>query len=198
MTQKEKELIPTNETGVETNTESYVDLEDQKQAETFYSTVKERLLSVNGWHSLAGTGTADFQLTDDKGNEIKRKPQPGDHFRISIPAPGTVTGQGYDWVRVEAIEEEQDLTAIRVRPATNPQNERNDIAHFFSDEATSSFIVKKQGNRITAGVYGRNEKPNTDTEKVVDKLRNAAVATGAISGFSKIQWKSLVNGFVRK
>jgi hypothetical protein len=45
-------------------------------------------------------------------------------------------------------------------------------------------------------VYGRNEKPNLDTEKLADKLRNAAVAAGAITAFSKLQWKSLVNGLV--
>jgi hypothetical protein len=47
-------------------------------------------------------------------------------------------------------------------------------------------------------VYGRNEKPNTDTETLSDKARNAAVAGGAITGFSKLQWKSLVNGLVKK
>jgi len=85
-----------------------------------------------------------------------------------------------------------------VRPATNPKNERKDIAHFFSEASTSSFIVKRDGNKITAAVYGRNEKPNTNTEKVTDKIRNAAIAAGAISGLSKLQWKSLVNGLVKK
>jgi hypothetical protein len=47
-------------------------------------------------------------------------------------------------------------------------------------------------------VYGRNEKPNTKAETAVDKARNTAVATGAISGFAKLQWKSLVNGLVNK
>jgi hypothetical protein len=36
------------------------------------------------------------------------------------------------------------------------------------------------------------------TETLIDKLRNATIATGAISGFSKLQWKSLVNGLVKK
>ena len=87
---------------------------------------------------------------------------------------------------------------MRVRPATNPNNDRQDVAHFFSDEATSNFMVKREGTTITAAVYGRNEKPNTGAEKAVDKARNTAVATGAVSGFSKLQWKSLVNGFLKK
>ena len=78
----------------------------------------------------------------------------------------------------------------------NSLNDNPDIAHFFSEDSSSSFSVKREGNRIIAGVYGRNEKPNVDAESVVDKIRNTAVAAGAISGFAKIQWKSLVNSLV--
>lgn len=101
-------------------------------------------------------------------------------------------------MQIEAIEEEENCIGIRVRPATNPTNDRKDVAHFFDEETTSSFLVKREGKKVTVGVYGRNEKPNTNTETVVDKLRNAAIAAGAISGFSKLQWKSLVNGLVKK
>ena len=83
-----------------------------------------------------------------------------------------------------------------MRPASNPLSDQRDVAHFFKDSATSSFIIKKEDLKVVAGVYGRNEKPNTDTEHIMDKIRNTAIATGAIAGFAKIQWKSLVNGFV--
>ena len=194
---KKNNLIPENEEGIETNTESRVDLENKEKANTFFEMVKDRLRHVDVWHELAGKATADFALTDAAGNEISRPVQKGDHFRIDIPAPGSVTGEGYDWVRVEEIEERPDYLAIMVRPASNPNNKDQDIAHFFSDSATSSFIVKKKGLQITAGVYGRNEKPNTAVNRAVDKIRNTAIATGAVAGFSKIQWKSLVNGLVK-
>ncbi len=187
---------PENEKGIQTNTESSRELETEQEANQFFSKLKQRLMNVNGWHEIAGKATADFQLTDEKGRETHRKLQIGDHLRISIPGPGTVTGSGYDWVRVEKLEEETDCLAIHVRPATNPLNEDESIAHFFGDDATSTFMVKREGNKVTAGVYGRNEQPNTDAEKTVDKIRNVAVATGAVAGFSKLQWKSLVNGLV--
>lgn len=193
-----EELIPPQEGGVQTNTESSTRLCGDKEAESFYQEVRGRLLDVNRWHELAGAATADFQLTDAEGKEVDRTARTGDHFRIRIPGPGSITGEGNDWVRIEAIEDRGDALAIRVRPATNPQNDRQDVAHFFSPDATSSFIVRREGDTVTAGVYGRNEKPNTDTETTIDKLRNAAVATGAITGFSKLQWKSLVNGLVKK
>jgi len=193
-----EEVIPENNKGIQTNTESSIELATEKEAKDFYKIVRERLLRVNKWHQYAGSATADFQLTDEKGNPVERVPQKGDHFKIKIPGPGTVTGEGNDWVQIEEIEEDDNFIGIRVRPATNPTNDRKDVAHFFDEESTSSFLAKREGKRVTAGVYGRNEKPNTDTETVVDKVRNAAIATGAISGFSKLQWKSLVNGLVKK
>lgn len=193
-----KEVIPEQSEGTQTNTESEIELENEEEAKSFFITVKERLLKVNNWRQYAGAGTADFELTDEKGNPADRLPQKGDHFKIDIPGPGTVTGEGNDWVQIEELTEDENCIGIRVRPATNPKNERKDVAHFFDETATSSFIVKREKNKVIAGVYGRNEKPNTNTETVVDKIRNATIATGAISGFSKLQWKSLVNGLVKK
>jgi hypothetical protein len=193
-----EEMIPEHNEGMQTNTESSIELSTEEEAKDFFNIVKERLLQVNHWHQYGGTGTADFQLTDEKGNPVKRMPQKGDHFKIDIPGPGSVTGEGHDWVQIEEVLEEENCAAIRVRPATNPTNDRSDVAHFFKDTATSSFIVKKEGKKITAGIYGRNEKPNIKTETVVDKIRNAVIGSGAITGFSKLQWKSLVNGWVKK
>jgi hypothetical protein len=193
-----EEVVPEHNNGIQTNTESSIQLSNEQEAQKFYEEAKQRLLNINSWHQYAGNASADFSLTDDKGNPINRSPQKGDYFKIDIPGPGTDTGEGHDWVQVEAIEEDEDSIGIRVRPVTNPTNDRKDVAHFFSEDATSTFIVKRQGKKITAGVYGRNEKPNTNTETLKDKLRNAAIATGAISGFSKLQWKSLVNGLIKK
>jgi hypothetical protein len=187
---------------VQTNTEDTVECAGEAEAKAFFATVSERLFQPHLWHGLAGSATATFALTDAAGNERTGRPSEGDHFRIDIPGPGPATGDGYDWVRVEAVEEQhdeaKDCVIVRVRPATNPLNDKTDVAHFFSDEATSNFMVKREGNKVTAGVYGRNEKPNMKAEAVTDKLRNVTVGAGAISGFSKIQWKSLVTGLLKR
>lgn len=190
--------IPQNSRGVQTNTESETELGSVDEAKELFAKVRQRLLHVNEWHKIAGKLSADFQLTDANGEEVNRAAQKGDHFRIDIPGPGPATGDGYDWVQVENIEDNEDKLVILVRPATNPKNERADVAHFFSEEATSSFMVRRERNKIIAGVYGRNEKPNTAAATAVDKVRNTAIATGAITGFSKLQWKSLVNGLIKK
>lgn len=201
MDKKENAPVPGQQSGIETNTEHVKEFETPFQAKQFYQVARERLLNVNEWRRLAGQG-AHFQVTDQQGKEADRPVQKNDHFKIDIPGPGNASGDGYDWVQIEAIDagasNDEEFTAIRVRPATNPLNRKKDIAHFFSDEATSSFVVKRENNRVIAGVYGRNEKPNTDSETLTDSIRNAAMAVGAFSGFSKLQWKSLVAGLLKE
>jgi hypothetical protein len=196
----EKELVPENEKGMQSNTESETEFETVEAAKEFYAIAKSRLLQPNKWHEYAGQATADFQLTNEKGEPINEAVRKGFHFRIDIPGPGSATGNGYDWVKVENIEEKniegEDVFTILVRPATNPLNEKKDVAHFFGDDATSSFMITRKGNKVKAAVYGRNEKPNTSAESLKDKARNAAVATGAVTGFAKLQWRSLVKGLV--
>jgi hypothetical protein len=203
MTNIEKEVIPTQRSGAESNTEETITLSGKEQAKQFYETAKQRLLDVNNWEVLCGAGSANFQLTDMAGNDVQRTVQPDDHFKIDIPGPGSLTGEGYDWVKIENVEEQplkndEAAVIIRVRPATNPKGGGNDVAHFFSDDATSNFVVKLSGNTVTAAVYGRNELPNTKAENPVDKARNTMVALSAVAGVSKLQWKSLVKGLIKQ
>ncbi len=193
-------LIPSQESGTASTTEEKKSLPDIASARIFYKEVKDRLLNVNQWHSYAGKASAAFVLCDEVGNPVQRLPVKGDHFQIDIPGPGPVSGDGYDWVQVEAMEEVQtpeiEQITIRVRPATSPKNEKSDVAHFFSADATSNFLVQRDGNTITAAVLGRNEKANTEADTIVDKARNTAVATGAVTAFSKLQWSNLVRGLI--
>ena len=193
-------IVPEQNAGAESNTEARQIFPSVEEARLAFTRTKERLYTPNNWQQYAGPATAKFSLCDEQGNEVHRAPAVGDHFKIDIPGPGPLTGDGFDWVRIEAIENEgegeEEHAAIRVRPATNPQNQRSDVAHFFSDEATSNFIVQRKGTEVIAAVLGRNEKPNTGADKIIDKARNTAVATGAVTAFSKLQWKSLVNGLL--
>lgn len=196
-----EDIVPPQQEGTSSDTEAVQKFETMEAARKCYEVAKQRLLHVNNWQKWAGAATANFQLTDANGNHVNRSVEEGDYFKIDIPGLGPLTGEGYDWVRVEKIvenrSEDSERVVIQVRPASNPNNERKDVAHFFSDSASSSFIVKRDGKTVTAHVHGRNEKPNTNTETLVDKVRNAAVATGAVAAFSKLQWKNLVNGLIK-
>lgn len=190
--------IPDQNSGGSTDTSSVRDFLSEKEAKDHFNIVKERLFNVNQWHSHAGAATAEFKLFDADGNEADRQIMKWDYFQIDIPGPGSVSGNGYDWVQVENIEEEnsreEECITITVRPCPNPLNPDPDVAHFFEDSATSSFVIMRNGKSVSAEVHGRNEKPNTKVEKIIDKVRNATIAATAISGFSSVQWKALVEG----
>ncbi len=196
--------IPDQFKGQQTDTSHSITLKSEGEAVDYFKIVKNRLLDVSNWHSLAGEGTADFQLTDSAGNPVNRTAQIGDHFKINIPAPGTITGEGNDWVQIESVEDasnpggQNEYISVKVRPARNPNNADPETAHFFKDDATSTFIAKREGQTVSAEVHGRNETPNTKETGIVDTVRNAVVAVGAMLGFSKMQWKSLVKALIEK
>lgn len=197
--------LPEKEEGTQKDIEAKEKTATVEEAKQLFETAKNRLLNVNSWDKICGKASAVFKLTDDRGNEVEGEPKVGYHFKIDIPAPGSKAGKGFDWVRVEAIEEDQnknedrEFLLIRVRPSDNPLTNSNDVAHFFSDKSTSNFLVLREKNVVTAAVLGRNETANTEAStSLLDKLRNAVVGTGAVGGLSNLQWKSLVNGVLGK
>lgn len=197
-----KKIVPAQEEGKAITAESKIELPNDREAILFFDTVKSRLQQVNQWHEIAGGLSAHFQLMDENGEAISREPHPGDYFRIDIPGPGTVSGEGFDWVRVEEITHQvlpqSERYGFRVRPARNPENDDQDIAHFFSAASTSSFIVYREGASITATIFDRNIQPNKDATKIVDKIRDLMTGSASMLIFSKLQWKNLVEGLLQR
>lgn len=195
-------IVPDQRTGKAIDAETSVELMDEKEAQEFFRVVQNRLQNVNAWDQLAGNISASFRLVDKNGKEVDREVQKGDYFKIDIPGPGSKTGRGYDWVQVEEIESssspESDNFAFRVRPTDNPLSGNQDIAHFYSHESTSTFTVTRVRNKVSAAIYDRNTKPNTDADSTTDKIRHAVVGTAGAISFSKIQWQNLTDGLVEK
>lgn len=197
-----EDLVPESATGGSTNSEHEVTEENEVKANQVFNRAVHRLLDISQWHTFAGLGSSVFKLTDENGDEVNREPTIGDYMKIDLPGPGSKAGEGFDWVRFEAIADKRDANGLaesfsmRARPCANPKSKDNSIAHFFTDEATSTFIVKREGKKVSAEVRGRNEAPNTSTHNIVDKVRNTAVAVPAIIGISNGQWKKLVVGLL--
>jgi hypothetical protein len=195
--------IPKQLQGESSDVEDHVDTSTLRQAHSTFVDASRRLLDVNKWQELSGPMSATFQLTDEKGQEINRAPKPGDYFRINLPGPGTATGEGYDWVRVESIDDKTDPLGqhesliMRVRPAPSPLNSEPDVAHFFKDAATSTFMIERHDLRVTASVHGRNELPNKKVERTTDKVRNTLVANVATAGMAAFQWGLLTQGILK-
>lgn len=194
-------VIPEHYTGKIIDTDHVADFDSVEQARAFFEVAKDRLLNVNSWHELAGVGTSDFQVVNPTGKEVSRPVQQGDYFKIDIPGPGSVTGEGYDWVRVEEVtsvsEAGMESVGIRVRPCANPLTDDPEVAHFYSEESTSNFTVTREGTRITAGIYDRNTKLNKEGN-LVDKARQLVVGLSALTAFSKFQWHQLAVGLLKR
>lgn len=175
---------------------------DTETAIQKFAVLKRRFLSVHQWKKYCGKGFGDFRLYDGSGKAVERNPQPGDFIRIDIPGPGNLEAKGFDWVEITEIDD-QTLTGtkseslmITCRPSKIPgKNTNSHIAHFYTPEATSTFIISRNGNAIQAGIYGRNESPNFNAS-FFDIIRNSLIDVGGMIGFSKIQWKKLTDGFL--
>ncbi|RYG12953.1 MAG: hypothetical protein EOO07_18310 [Chitinophagaceae bacterium] len=195
-------LIPLQESGSEMDLQSTEEFATIAEAKSFFELAKLRLQDVNNWDRTCGTNATNFKITLADGTPSFRL-EVGNLIKIDVPGPGTLTGEGYDWVRIEQIEEntsaeDEEWFGFRVRPCPNPGNNDKDIAHFFSKSATSTFMVRQKGTLVIAEMHGRNETPNTGSNKIVDGIRNTIVGWSAKMGLSYPQWKLLMDGLLKK
>lgn len=197
-------LVPENRKGKATNLQESVTTHTTHEAIKIFERACIRLKNVTFWHEVSGHLSAEFCIADNMGSIEQRTLQQDDYIRIDIPGPGTKEGDGYDWVKVVNIQEKTDqqknyrLLAVTLAASNNPVSGNNEIAHFFEEGATSTFILQLQNKTVSASYYGRNEVPNTDVERLTDKVRNALVGMAAYVGISEIHWKALLKGFLKE
>lgn len=194
--------IPPQHTGVETNFTQERKLADVPSAHTAFKKAVERMVNVNNWHEYAGAGSSKFTLCNNLGDVIEGFANDGLYIAIDLPGPGSDAGDGLEWVTIEDLQtagdenSAEEYLCFTARPAPDPRGSDIKIAHFFTDEATSTFIVRRDGLTISAGVHGRNELPNNSDVDLHDKIRNTVIANTARIGLSGGQWQRLVNGIV--
>lgn len=195
------ESLSPQEEGTQSDIVEIIEAADPQEAKLLFLKARERLFDISHWENISEGLSASFDLTDKNGNLKEGFPEKGDHIRIDIPGPGSSAGKGYDWVRVEMIEDkragdaDREWSIIKVRPSEDPVMQEG-VAHFFEDRATSSFIVTREDTKLSAEVHGRNEKPNKKSKKLADKIRNTVTGTLATAGIAKIQWQKLVKGLL--
>ncbi|MEO6549486.1 MAG: hypothetical protein ABIN94_15900 [Ferruginibacter sp.] len=195
------EIVPPPLEGKNTNLETSVELPDDASAKESFTRAYKRMLNPPVWDKVSSFAGAKMELANEQGAIEHRLAEEGDYFRIDIVGPGTKLGDGYDWVTVESIKYEQlsddeETYGMTLRPTAAPGG--NETAHFFKETATSSFLIRRKGNKVTASYHGRNELPNNNTGNIKDNVRNSLVAMGAFVGLSELQWNSLIKGFLEK
>lgn len=198
----EPSIVPGKASGANIDVKASVILSDETTAREFFRIAMDRLRTVSEWAHLAGNLSAEFQLTDRAGNVINTEVTKGDLIKIDIPGPPNTDGDGYDWVEVEETEftssSEGDEYSFRVRPTQSPLSPDRETKHFYSDESTSTFTIQREKNVVSAAVYDRNTKPNTDDDTVIGKVRDSVVGVAGVTVFSRVQWQNLVDGILAK
>ncbi|WP_345084855.1 hypothetical protein [Nemorincola caseinilytica] len=197
------ELIPEQISGKKVDLSHTAELATQEEAAACFARARMRMLDPGTWHELSGALSAEFILVPQTGTPPHQWAQTHDHIKIDIPGPGPSSGKGYDWVLIELIKDETDAIApservgMRLSPCSDPTGKDTDTAHFFTGQASSTFVITRNGNKVVAQYHGRNEMPNIKTTRTVDNIRNAIVASGALASLSEMQWMSLIKGFLK-
>ncbi|MBD1395232.1 hypothetical protein [Mucilaginibacter glaciei] len=201
---KANESIPEQTEGQQIDVIEFFDAANTAEAHHVFLAVKSRLKDVTKWHEYAGLLSANFALTDSMGNEVYKFAEVGDLIRIDLPGPGSAAGGGYEWVRIEAMDDntdeftETEYITMTARPVANPKNPDKAIAHFFGHHSTVTFVIERYLNHISAAARGRNEVANTTNTGLFDTVRNTIIALSAREGLSLPQWKALMNGLLGK
>ena len=195
--------IPKNYQGNPVNLVETKVEENLEAALKCFERAKMRLLNPPIWHIIAGGLSAVFKIENSEDQTPERLLKDGDLMSINIHSPDAVLAGNFDWVQVkeiteEKISEEEAYFLLRLEVAPNSNSKKKHIDHFFKKGASSSFVIHRNGNNISALYFGRNEEPNTEKENsILENVRNELVALSAIAAFSSLQWKALLNGLLQ-
>jgi hypothetical protein len=199
----ETTLIPEHNEGKQNDLQFSANFNNREEAVDCFKRAHKRLLNPGVWHELGGVFSGEFVLVNETGNQPSRVAEIGDMYRIDLPGPGPKAGNGYDWVRIDAIDDRSDETAeeelfsIRVMPTNNPYDKAPVTAHFFKAGASSTFVVKRTHNEVTAYYHGRNEVTNNETGNTADNVRNSLMSTAALAGLSELQWSAMIKALLK-
>ncbi len=193
--------VPDQYKGAAFETEAERFFDDQNMIAQQFAILKQRFLNINQWKDYCGKGFAEFKLFDAEAFPVSRIPIVGDFIRIDIPGPGNPKTKGYDWVQIvniddRSVDNELERCLMTCRPSEDPDDKNNQIAHFYTAESSSNFVISRGKDYIKVGIYGRNEVPNFSKTGWFGKIRNAIIAIGGFLKLTKFQWNGLAKGLL--
>ena len=193
--------VPDQYKGADFETERERFFENPNLVVQQFELLKDRFFTINYWKDYCSNMSADFKLFDANGSYMDRIPVEGDFIRIDIPGPGNPQTKGYDWVRIVKIDnrcygDELERYLMTCRPSASPGSKSNHIAHFYSQESSSNFVISRGKDYIKVGIYGRNEVANFSRTGFLGKIRNFMISVGGFLRLTKFQWKGLAEGLL--
>mgnify|MGYP000866005468 FL=1 len=194
-------LVPRNKLGSSNDAYAATNYKDEQTAVKAFRAIEKMLFDVNSWSVQIPFGTVRFYLVDAYGKPTYNDAAIGDFVKIKMPMLPNSFGKGYDWVSVVKIskfdEREIAYTMLQMRPHSCIENAEGQIAHFYTNDSTNTFIVARSGSEIQVSVHGRNETPNVKKLKIRHRVRNFFIGGGGIFGGSKLQWQNFVDSLIK-
>jgi hypothetical protein len=166
---------------------------DEATAQEAFRRSVEKLVHIDSWSDLS-MFTADFRLHNHSGSpKPGGQPQVGDYIQIILPGP-----MPENWVRINHMATEEKRVEFTVQPSKDPREpESDEIKHFFTQHARSTFRVELDGTTITASEIGEHEAINNQGPQAGDRpVINTVIAEGGWLFYQKIQWKLLTDYLV--
>jgi hypothetical protein len=168
---------------------------DEATAREEFERAKQKLFDVNQWTRLSGINST-FALYDQYGRKSNAtKPETGYYMQIILPGPAIE-----NWVQISDIKTTDDAAEFTVHPSEKPTEraEGEEVTqHFFTKEASSTFRVERQGNKLIGLEIGMNEGINNKgTEAGNRAVLNTLVAEGGWAGVQALQWNKLTSYLV--
>ena len=189
--------IPSHKKGIKKNYTSSRKFKEVSDAQLCYDNAIARLLNINHWDTISPLAKGMTQIMSGQMKMQRRKARLGDYVRIGLPIENP-DGGSYDWVQVDVLKfssgKRKEQCLMVLRPCPMPGGDIT--AHFFTEDASSNFLLTRDRNTVTADYYGHNETPNMDVSGLKEKIRNGIVAMGAMLGLSDTLWKPLTEGLL--
>lgn len=189
--------IPLQVKGQFHDTESIQKFKNAQETEQKYDVLKGRFFDINKWSTYSKGSIAEFTLCDSSGKTVHRLPSIGDYIKILLSNIKRSEKESYQWVRIDMIDQTNpNSIMIQCRPSKLPGDQfAGNTVHFHSAGTTCTFIISKGDDYIKMAIYGRNEKPNQNTD-IISSIKNMFIAFKGVIGSSKIQWKQLADGMI--
>jgi len=195
-----KKWIPLQNKGKCSDTYSILEIKELNNPDIAYKSIKHRLLDVNNWAHYATLTNADFILVDNNGDNLEGLAAEGCFMKVRFSRLQKIISARHDFVSVKSIITVPDIfgdaVIIQLIPTHNPEKPGSEIDHFFTAEASNTFVLYRDAAKIHLSVHGRNELPNFKVSKTTKKIRNMVFATLGVLGVSKVQWESLEHGLL--
>jgi hypothetical protein len=168
---------------------------DDAAAKAAFERAKAKLFDINKWSYLEGINST-FQLFDAAGNKSNRSTlQVGDYMLIVLPVTNIE-----NWVIVTDVTEEADFAQFIVKPSPPPAPKTDHpevVKHFFSSEASSTFLVYLDGLTLHGYEIGKDESINNQGDEAGDRaVLNTMISEGGWAGFQDLQWNKITRYFV--